>query len=32
LANAIITDPQAIPDDVKRELHPLVGKYLGGNQ
>lgn len=30
LANAIITDPKAIPEDVKRELHPLVGKYLGG--
>jgi len=31
LANAIITDRQAIPDEVKRALHPLVGKYLGGN-
>jgi 5'-methylthioadenosine phosphorylase len=30
LANAIITDPQAIPEDVKRELGLLVGKYLGG--
>jgi 5'-methylthioadenosine phosphorylase len=30
LANAIITDPAAIPDDVKRDLQPLVGKYLGG--
>jgi 5'-methylthioadenosine phosphorylase len=30
LANAIITDPKMIPENVKRELHPLVGKYLGG--
>jgi 5'-methylthioadenosine phosphorylase len=30
LANAIITNPDMIPEDVKRDLHPLVGKYLGG--
>jgi 5'-methylthioadenosine phosphorylase len=28
LAHAVITRPDAIPDDVKRELAPLVGKYL----
>ena len=29
LQSAIITRPEAIPDDVKRELAPIVGKYLG---
>jgi 5'-methylthioadenosine phosphorylase len=28
LQHAIITPPDAIPSDVKRELAPLVGKYL----
>jgi len=28
LKYAIITRPEAIPADVKRELAPLVGKYL----
>jgi 5'-methylthioadenosine phosphorylase len=28
LKHAIITRPDAIPADVKRELAPLVGKYL----
>jgi 5'-methylthioadenosine phosphorylase len=29
LRDAIITAPQAVPEAVKRELAPLVGKYLG---
>ena len=29
LKYAIITRPDAVPPDVKRELAPLVGKYLG---
>jgi 5'-methylthioadenosine phosphorylase len=29
LKHAVITRPDAIPDAVKRELAPLVGKYLG---
>jgi 5'-methylthioadenosine phosphorylase len=29
LKHAIITRPDAIPAEVKRELAPLVGKYLG---
>ena len=28
LANAIITDRAAIPESVKRELAPIVGRYL----
>jgi 5'-methylthioadenosine phosphorylase len=28
LKHAIITRPEAIPDSVKRELAPIVGKYL----
>jgi 5'-methylthioadenosine phosphorylase len=28
LASAIITDPKRIPDRLKRDLAPLVGKYL----
>ncbi len=28
LATAIITSPEAIPADLKRELAPLVGKYV----
>jgi 5'-methylthioadenosine phosphorylase len=28
LKHAIITRPEAVPDDVKRELAPLVGRYL----
>ena len=28
LANAIITDRRLIPDQTKRELWPIVGKYL----
>ena len=28
LAHAIITRPEAVPDQVKRDLAPLVGKYL----
>ena len=28
LAHAIITRPEAVPDSVKRDLAPLVGKYL----
>src|SRR5574338_69224 len=28
LANAIITRPEAVPDQVKRDLAPLIGKYL----
>ena len=30
LSSAIITRPEAIPADVKAELAPIVGKYLGG--
>jgi 5'-methylthioadenosine phosphorylase len=30
LASAIITRPEMIPADVKRELAPLIGKYLQG--
>ncbi len=29
LQNAIITDPRAIPAEVRRRLEPIVGKYLG---
>jgi 5'-methylthioadenosine phosphorylase len=29
LQNAIITDPAAIPPRVKRDLAPILGKYLG---
>jgi 5'-methylthioadenosine phosphorylase len=28
LAHAIITDRGCIPEDVKRDLHPIIGKYL----
>lgn len=28
LENAIITDPAQIPAETKRELHPIIGKYL----
>jgi 5'-methylthioadenosine phosphorylase len=28
LATAIITRPDCVPDDVKRELHPIIGKYF----
>jgi hypothetical protein len=28
LANAIITDRAAIPESVRRELAPLIGRYL----
>jgi 5'-methylthioadenosine phosphorylase len=28
LSNAIITSPGAIPAELKRELAPLVGKYV----
>jgi 5'-methylthioadenosine phosphorylase len=28
LKHAIITRPDAIPDSVKRELAPIVGKYV----
>jgi 5'-methylthioadenosine phosphorylase len=28
LKYAIITRPDAVPDEVKRELAPVVGKYL----
>jgi 5'-methylthioadenosine phosphorylase len=30
LATAIITRPDAIPDDLKRELAPIIGKYVPG--
>ena len=30
LASAIITRPEMIPADVKRELAPIIGKYLQG--
>ncbi len=30
LENAIITDPAYVPEAVKRELQPIVGKYLNG--
>jgi 5'-methylthioadenosine phosphorylase len=29
LQHAVITRPDAIPDDIRRDLAPLVGKYLG---
>ena len=29
LQNAIITDPDSIPAEVRRRLEPIVGKYLG---
>jgi 5'-methylthioadenosine phosphorylase len=28
LENAIMTDPKAIPDDVKNRLKPIIGKYV----
>jgi 5'-methylthioadenosine phosphorylase len=28
LKHAVITRPEAIPDDVRRELAPIIGKYL----
>jgi hypothetical protein len=28
LASAIITQPDRVPDKLKRELAPLIGKYL----
>ncbi|MBI4536961.1 MAG: S-methyl-5'-thioadenosine phosphorylase [candidate division NC10 bacterium] len=31
LKDAIITAPQAIPEAVRRDLAPIVGKYLGSN-
>ena len=30
LENAIITDPEKIPDQTKSKLDPLIGKYLKG--
>ena len=30
LQHAIITRPEAVPDSVKQELAPIVGKYVGG--
>ncbi len=30
LRDAVITPHQAIPGQVKRDLAPIVGKYLGG--
>jgi 5'-methylthioadenosine phosphorylase len=30
LRDAIITAPERIPAEVKRDLAPIVGKYLGG--
>jgi 5'-methylthioadenosine phosphorylase len=32
LKNAIITDPKKIPDKRRRELAPLIGKYITGNR
>lgn len=32
LANAIITDRAAIPEKTRRDLEPIVGKYLGRNE
>ncbi len=29
LENAIVTDPDQIPERIKRDLEPLVGRYLG---
>ena len=29
LAAAIITAPELVPEDVKRELEPIVGRYVG---
>jgi 5'-methylthioadenosine phosphorylase len=28
LANAIITRPEAVPEQLKRDLAPIIGKYL----
>jgi 5'-methylthioadenosine phosphorylase len=28
LATAIITRPEHVPEDVKRELAPIIGKYM----
>ncbi|HET7375888.1 MAG TPA: hypothetical protein VFK30_04210, partial [Anaerolineae bacterium] len=28
LANAIITQPKVVPEKVKRDLAPIIGKYL----
>ncbi len=28
LENAIMTDPKMIPDEVKRDLEPIIGKYV----
>ena len=32
LKYALITRPEAVPDATRRELEPLVGKYLSQNQ
>jgi 5'-methylthioadenosine phosphorylase len=32
LKDAIITAPQAVPEAVKRDLAPIVGKYFGNGQ
>jgi 5'-methylthioadenosine phosphorylase len=32
LEHAIITDPRLIPDRLKRDLAPLIGKYVGGSR
>lgn len=32
LKDAIITAPDAVPAEVRRELEPLIGKYLGENR
>jgi 5'-methylthioadenosine phosphorylase len=29
LATAIITRPEHVPEDIKRELAPIIGKYMG---
>lgn len=32
LQNAIITSPDAVPEQTRRDLAPIVGKYLGGGR
>jgi 5'-methylthioadenosine phosphorylase len=29
LSNALITDPKSVPEDTRKKLELLVGKYLG---
>jgi hypothetical protein len=28
LSHALVTPPELVPDTVKRELQPIIGKYM----